>query len=130
MEIVQKYNLPKQLFLQFPWLNDSSKILFEDLDMGEEKMGSISLIEMVQFLFKEYPTLLERIKQFFRNIIQSKEEFSSPTGDVIHLAMYPVLQIIISVSGNRILGNALTNTYAKHCQQELSDYNKKKNLHK
>ncbi len=128
MEIIQKYNLPKQLFLQFPWLNESSKVLFDDLNISEEKMGSISLIEMVQFLFKEYDELLERIKQFFRNIIQSKEEFSTPTGDVIHLAMYPVLQIIISVSGNRILGNALTNTYAKHCQLELSKYNAKKDF--
>ncbi len=126
MEIVQKYNLPKPLFLQFPWLNESSNLLFDDLDISEEKLGSLSLVEMVKFLFKEYDVLLERIKQFFRNIIQSKEEFSTPTGDIIHLAMYPVLQIIISVSGNRILGNALTNTYAKHCQQELSEYNKKK----
>ena len=126
MEIVQKYNLPKQLFLQFPWLNESSKILFEDLDIAEEKMGSLSLIEMIQFLFKEYDELLERIKQFFSNIIQSEEEFSTPTGDIIHLAMYPILQIIVSISGNRILGNALTNTYAKHCQQELSKYDAKK----
>jgi len=125
LEIVQKYNLPKRLFLQFPWLNESSKILFEDLDIAEEKMGSLSLIEMLQFLFKEYPKLLERIKQFFRNIIQSEEEFTTPTGDIIHLAMYPILQIIVSISGNRILGNALTNTYAKHCQQELSKYNAK-----
>ncbi|QEE17981.1 hypothetical protein DSAG12_03819 [Promethearchaeum syntrophicum] len=126
MEIVQKYNLPKQLFLQFPWLNESSQILFEELDIAEEKIGSLSLIEMVQFLFKEYPTLLERIKQFFSNIIQSKEEFSTPTGDGIHLAMYPILQIIVSISGNRVLGNALTNLFAKHSQEELSDYNKKK----
>ncbi|MHA1563237.1 MAG: hypothetical protein ACTSPA_14060, partial [Promethearchaeota archaeon] len=73
MEIVQKYNLPKPLFLQFPWLNESSKVLFDDLDISEEKLGSLSLIEMVKFLFKEYDVLLERIKQFFRNIIQSKE---------------------------------------------------------
>ncbi len=128
MEIVQKYNLSKQIFLQFPWLNESSTILFEDLEIAEEKLGSISLIDIVQTLFKEYPVLLDRIKQFFRNIIQSKEEFSTPTGDIIHLAMYPILQIIVSLSGNRILGNALTNTYAKHCQFELSKYNAKKDF--
>ncbi|MHA1719401.1 MAG: hypothetical protein ACTSWX_14680 [Promethearchaeota archaeon] len=126
MEIVQKYNLPKQLFINFPWLNESSKILFEDLDIAEENLGSISLIDMVQIIFRKYPSILERIKQFFRNIIQSKEEFSTPTNDIIHLAMYPILQIIISLSGNRILGNGLSNTYAKHCQKELSKYNAKK----
>ncbi len=130
MEIVQKYNLPKQLFLQFPWLNESSKILFEDVNISEEKMRSISLIEMVQFLFKEYPKLLGRIKQFFRNIIQSKEEFSPPTDDTIHLAMYPVLQIIISLTGNRILGNALTNTFAKHCQSVLTNMSSNRSLNK
>ncbi|MHA1796011.1 MAG: hypothetical protein ACTSUK_07860, partial [Promethearchaeota archaeon] len=74
---------------------------------------------MIQQLFSEFPELESRIIKFFNYCAESKENYPFSSGDVTNLAMYPVIQMLLSLLGNRILGNAMANIYAKHCQNEL-----------
>jgi DNA primase large subunit len=63
--------------------------------------------------------------EFFENIIHTNEQFTTPTNDIVNLALYPLLQIAISLIGNRIISNGFRNIYAKHCQSELKKINAK-----
>lgn len=112
-------NIPSQFFLQFPWLNGSSALLIEHLGLSEKEAENLSLVRMIERIFEEFPELEERIVHFLTHCAQSKEDFPTPTEDLANLALYPVLQVVLSMLGNRILGNAMANIYAKHCQTEL-----------
>ncbi|MHA1675231.1 MAG: hypothetical protein ACTSYI_16595 [Promethearchaeota archaeon] len=112
-------SISPQTFYEFPWLNGSSQILFEYLGISPEQGDTLSVFQMISVLFHNFPDLSSRILSFFKNAAESNENFPTPTDDIANLAMYPILQIIASLLGNRILGNALANIYAKHCQLEL-----------
>ncbi|MCF2139724.1 MAG: hypothetical protein K9W44_06695 [Candidatus Lokiarchaeota archaeon] len=125
--------LPKQYFYTFPWLNGSSEILLEDMGLLSQSNEATSVVNMIKKLFTEFHNLdqvendLEyRITEFLKQCAESKEKFTTSTDDIIHLAMYPLLQIILSLLGNRILGNAMANIYAKHCQEELRSHSTSK----
>ncbi|MHA1601755.1 MAG: hypothetical protein ACTSUI_01980 [Promethearchaeota archaeon] len=113
--------IPLQLFYQFPWLNGSSEILFYNLGLNDEQLEDITLPQTVTLLFEKFPDLKNRIIKFYENIANSNEIFSTPTSDIENLAMYPLLQLITAIVGDRIFANALTNIYAKHCQKILTE---------
>ncbi len=120
MGLTSFHNLPTTLYCKFPWLNGSSEVLFELITPLGENLQDLDLQSMIALLFSKFPDLVNRIEEFFTNIVQSEEKITTPTNDLDNLALYPLLQIIISLLGNRILSNAFQNTYAKHCSLELN----------
>lgn len=117
--MVDYSQIARQTYYTFPWLNGSSEVLFEYLDFHNANKPDYSVLSMVKILLEEFPDLESRILQFFTHAAESKEDFPTPTDDVANLALYPILQILCSMLGNRVLGNALANIYAKQCQTEL-----------
>lgn len=119
----QTSNLLRIMFLKFPWLNGGSELLFPTENSSESK---IDLVDAVKNLLIRFPELKNRILIFFKNAIESKESIDTPTDDETNLALYPLVQIIVSLLGNRMLANALSNIYGKHFQQEFERIDKKK----
>ncbi len=114
-------HIETKYYFQFPWLNGSQEQLLLYMGIDSSDPTQTSLISIIRRFFKEFSDLKSRVITFFDNIANSKEEITTPTDDPTNLAMYPVLQIIIRIIGNRILGNALRNIYSKHCYEELSE---------
>jgi len=110
----------EKYYFTFPWLKGSGDVLFNMIGILPDEIESLSIVEFVKKLFQEFPQLKKRIIIFFENVANSNEKFTTPTNDIVNLAMYHVLQIIISMLGNRILTNSLCNTYAKHCKNRLT----------
>ncbi|WP_371805875.1 hypothetical protein [Candidatus Lokiarchaeum ossiferum] len=112
--------IPEKYYYQFPWLNGSSDVLFNRAGITVDELNSLSIVAIIQRLLREYPDLKDRILLFFESAVKNEERFQTPTDDIVHLAMYPILQILISMLKNRVLANALSNIYAKHCKRVLA----------
>lgn len=112
--------IPEKYYYQFPWLNGSSDVLFNRAGITVDQLNSLTIVDIIQRLLKEYPELKDRILLFFESAVKNEERFQTPTDDVIHLSMYPILQILVSMLKNRVLANALSNIYAKHCKKVLA----------
>ena len=112
------------LFVQFPWLNGSSEYLFAQLTIQKE-IDQISLEESISLLFSHFPELSVNILKVIEQLVTNQEDFNTPVNQLQHLAMYPLLQLLITILGNRVLGNALANIYAKHIQTELNRSDRK-----
>jgi DNA primase large subunit len=111
--------LPQELYLQFPWLQGSSELLFSTIMPGiDYQTQPIPVI--VQQILAKFPILPSRILHVVNQIITKNEEFDTPTDDWEHLALYPLLQILISMLNNHVLGNGLANLYAKHCKDTMT----------
>jgi DNA primase large subunit len=114
----------QSLFIQFPWLNGTSEFLFAQIQEGMDS-DQLEIEQAIELIFSKFPGLHTYIIQIFKQIIQNEEDYAGPTTQIQNLAMYPILQILLVVLGNRILGNGLANLFAKHCQQELRNMSKK-----
>jgi DNA primase large subunit len=123
-----KIHIPPKYFLQFPWLNGSYELLFEVISVSKDVVEESSIVDIVKIIFNELPKLKFRIMQLFVNIAESVEEIPDTDDNRMNLAMYPVIQIIMGLLGNRILANGLSNTYAKNCQSELKHLYAKKEI--
>jgi DNA primase large subunit len=115
--------IPQVFFFEFPWLNGSFEVLLDSMGISHQDIENLGLIDTVKMLFSHFSDLKDRILSFIQNAVENKEMFPTPTNDLGNLAMYPILQIIISALGNRILSNAMANIYAKHCQSLLEVVN-------
>jgi DNA primase large subunit len=113
--------LSREIFFQFPWLNGADHMMFTILGLSDQQVQESSLTQLIRTIFDQYPEMKSRILKFFEIIIRSGEDFVSPSDDEINLALYPLVQIIVSMFSNRIFANGLTNLYAKHCQSTIEN---------
>ena len=116
------HQIPNNIYNKFPWLNGSSEVLLKSIgEISEdvEDIENMDLPAMLALIFAKFAGIQARIEEFLLNIVESNETITTPTDDLTNLALYPLLQVILSLIGNRIISNAFQNTYAKHCYEEL-----------